>query len=213
MTELTESRHEIPSGRGGTRTSIYEEWRSYENEEFLLRPVRTEDAQELLKVYSDEKARKLFNIDNFPVPCFFDTLEQMEKELEYYQMEYNRRGFVRWSVVEKRTGQVIGTVENFLRNALDQKTGKPKDAFHNTMILRMDIRSDREKEEVLYPLLDLILENAWYDFACDRMATKALPLARERRRALEKAGFEDAKEVLIGHKGETYSDYFIRKKP
>lgn len=213
MTELKESRHEAPSGRNGTKTSIYEDWRSYENEEFLLRPVRTEDAQELLKVYSDEKARKLFNIDNFPVPCFFDTLDQMEQELEYYRRAYGSREFVRWSVVEKRTKEVIGTVENFLRNAMDQATGKPKDAFHNTMILRMDIRSDREKEEVLLPLLLLILENAWEDFACDRMATKAPPLAGERRKVLEKAGFEAAKEVLVGHKGQKYVDYFIRKRP
>lgn len=213
MTELTESRHETPSGRKGTKSSIYEDWRSYENEEILLRPVRAEDAQELLRVYSDKEARKLFNIDNFPVPCFFDTLDEMKQELEFYRRSYSRREFVRWSVVEKRTEEVIGTVENFVRSAMDQTTGKPSDAFHNTMILRMDIRSDREKEEVLRPVLHLILETAWDDFACDRMATKAPPFASERRKVLEKAGFEGAEEVLVGHKGQRYVDYFIKKRP
>lgn len=212
MAELTESRRETPSDGNKEEKSIYEDWRSYENEELLLRPVRKEDAPELLKVYSDGEARKLFNIDNFPVPCFFDTLEQMEKELEYYRMEYERRGFVRWSVVEKRTGEIIGTVENFVRNAADRTTGKPKDAFHNIMILRMDIRSDRENEEVLHPLLNLILETAWDDFACDRMATKAVPLAGERRRVLKEVGFEATDGVLVGHKGQRFVDYFIKER-
>lgn len=209
---MKESRRGIGCSQCKSRNSIYEDWRSYENQEFLLRPVKTEDAEELLKVYCDKEAQKLFNMDNFPNPCFFDTLEQMENELEYYLKEYYSREFVRWSIVDKKTGGVVGTIENFHRKAVDEMTGEPRDAFYDTGILRMDIRSDYEKEEMLLPLILLILENAYDDFECDRIATKALHIARERRKALKKAGFAEAEAVLLGLKGEIYGDYFIRKR-
>ncbi|MEY8353973.1 GNAT family N-acetyltransferase [Lachnospiraceae bacterium 54-53] len=209
---MIESQCGIAWSRHRNRKSIYEDWRSYENGEFLLRPVQTEDAGELLKVYSDQEARKLFNVDNFPSPCFFDTLEQMRAELKYYHREYENKGFVRWSVTDKKTGEVFGTVENFHRKAMDEVTGKPRDAFHDTAILRVDIRSDYEREPVLSSLILLILETAYEDFECVRIATKAPKAAAERRRALAKAGFTETEDPLIGHKGQKYGDYFIRER-
>ncbi|WP_077612416.1 GNAT family N-acetyltransferase [Clostridium sp. Marseille-P2415] len=194
------------------RNSIYEDWRSYENQEFLLRPVRVEDAEELLKVYSDKEAQKRFNIDNFSQPCFFDTMEQMRNELEYYQKAYQKREFVRWSIVDKKTGRIIGTVENFRREAIDKSTGEPRDAFHNVALLRMDIRSDYEKEPVFLSLIHLILESAYDDFECTCIATKAPQIAEERRKALVEAGFKASDTILVGHSGQNYGDYFIRKR-
>lgn len=192
--------------------SIYEDWRSYENQEFLLRPVRLIDAEELLEVYSDKEAQKRFNIDNFSHPCFFDTMEQMQNELEYYQKAYQEREFVRWSIVDKETGGIIGTVENFHREAIDQSTGEPRDAFHDVALLRLDIRSDYEKEPVFLSLIHLILESAYDDFECNCIATKAPQIAEERRRALVEAGFKASDAILVGHGGQNYGDYFIRKR-
>ena len=42
----------------------YEKCPVYENENYLLRMVRKEDKEDLLKVYSDEKAVPFFNSDN-----------------------------------------------------------------------------------------------------------------------------------------------------
>lgn len=184
--------------------SIYEDWRSYENQEFLLRPIKHADAEELLKVYSDKESQKIFNVDNFPNPCYFDTLEQMENEIKFYFHSYEGKAFVRWTIVYKKTNEIIGTIENFNRDS--------KDYFNKVGLLRMDIRSDYEKEEILYNLVRLILENAYEDFNCDTIATKAPMIAKERRKALEKSGFTASKEVIVGHQGQIYGDYFVRKR-
>ena len=42
----------------------YEKCPVYENENYMLRMVRKEDKEDLLKVYSDEKAVPFFNSDN-----------------------------------------------------------------------------------------------------------------------------------------------------
>lgn len=55
-----------------------------------------------------------------------------------------------------------------------------------------------------YPALSL--------FCCDKIATKAIPEAIERRAALEELGFYLSKEKLIGHQGEIYDSYFVLKE-
>lgn len=42
-----------------------------------------------------------------------------------------------------------------------------------------------------------------------KVATKAIPEAIERIRALEKSGFLSTKEKLIGHDGTEYLSYFV----
>lgn len=96
---------------------IYEEWRSYENDRVLLRPVRAEDAADLLKVYADSKSREMFNCDNFETPCFFGTMEQMEREICFYLDSYRQKAFVRWVVVDKAGGETVGTIELFHRKS------------------------------------------------------------------------------------------------
>lgn len=184
--------------------SIYEDWRSYENEDFLLRPVKNEDAESLLKVYSDRQAQKIFNVDNFPNPCYFDTLEQMQNEIKFYLFSYDVKAFVRWTIVYKATGEAIGTIENFHRES--------EDSSNHTGLLRMDIRSDYEKEEILYKLIKLILQNAYEDFECETIMTKAPLIAGERREALKRAGFTELGVTLKGHKGEEFGDYFVRRR-
>lgn len=49
-------------------------------------------------------------------------------------------------------------------------------------------------------------------FCCDKIATKAIPEAIERRAALEELGFYLSKEKLIGHQGEIYDSYFVLKE-
>lgn len=187
---------------------IYEEWRSYENDRVLLRPVRAEDAADLLKVYADSKSREMFNCDNFETPCFFGTMEQMEREICFYLDSYRQKAFVRWVVVDKAGGETVGTIELFHR--------KSEDSYDGAGILRMDIRSDRETEEFLGELLSLVLDHGYGDFHTDRIVTKiperAGDAARERVRALRKVDFLKAEKELVGEKGERFTGYYERRK-
>ena len=70
---------------------VYEVCPQFENERFLLRFLSANDAQDLLKVYSDKKAVPLFNCDG----CFGDfdfmSLETMQNVIAAWQGEYQKK--------------------------------------------------------------------------------------------------------------------------
>lgn len=182
--------------------NVYKSCPRFENEHFLLRYVQIDDCSDLLKVYSDKKAVPFFNSDN----CYGDdfhytTEERMKKAIEYWFFEYNRKGFVRWSIVDKSSNEVIGTIELFHR--------KSKDYFTKCGLLRLDLRSDYETANKIIDILFLILQPTFKIFHCDKIATKAIPEARERIDALKGLGFSLSDERLTGHDGTEYTDYFV----
>lgn len=183
--------------------SVYEECPKYESRNYLLRFVDAKDAADLLDVYSDEKAVPYFNSDNCGGDDFhYTTLERMQEAIAYWQWEYERQGFVRWSIVEKAAQQVVGTIELFHRLS--------EDAFNHYGILRLDLRSDREQEESIFEITQLIKQFVFDAFDCEAIATKIPPFAVERKKAMEKLGFTMSKEKLIGgHDGKAYSDYYV----
>lgn len=116
---------------------VYENCPIYENEYYMLRMTNKEDKADLLKVYSDEKSVPFFNSDNCGGDDFYYTTEKrMEQAIEFWHWEYDRQGFVRWTIVSKETNEAVGTIELFHREA--------EDYFTNCGLLRLDIRSDYE---------------------------------------------------------------------
>ena len=184
--------------------NIYEICPRFENEEYVLRYVEKEDSSDLLKVYSDLKSVELFNSDNCGGDNFYYQTEQRMKEvIGYWHWEYGRKGFVRWAVVDKSSNDAIGTIELFNRKA--------DDYFTDCGLLRLDLRSDYEKTESIINILSLIIDEIAEMFGCDKIATKAIKKADERIKALRKLGFSLSDEKLIGHNGEKFSDYYVRK--
>lgn len=184
---------------------VYAVCPTMENERFFLRPVSQTDCEDLLKVYSDEKAVPIFNSDNCHGDDFhYTTMERMRSAIDFWLFSYEKRYFVRWAVVDKARGEVIGTIELFRRTA--------DDWFADCVLLRLDLRSDYEAAQEIEQILRMILERAYGWFDCGMIATKAAPSARERILALERMGFAARDEKLIGHDGTEYGDYFARMK-
>ncbi len=181
---------------------VYADCPQFENEKYLLRMVKKEDADDLLKVYSDKKAVPFFNSDNCGGEDFYYiTEEEMGKAIDYWLWEYSRKGFVRWSIISKKTNEAIGTIELFHRNSAD--------FFTNCGLLRLDLRSDYEKSEEIVNILKLIIEPTYKLFDCDKIATKAIAIANERITALNELSFHQSNEKLIGHDGTEYESYFV----
>lgn len=180
----------------------YEKCPVYENENYLLRFIDASDAPDLLLVYSDEKAVPYFNSDNCGGDTFhYTTIKRMQEAIEYWQWEYQRQGFVRWTVIDKNTRRAIGTIELFHRRSDDH--------FNSCGLLRLDLRSDYEYEKNVSEILALIVPPAFELFDCQTVATKIPPFAHERRRAAEKSGFTRSEEPLIGgHDRKIYTDYY-----
>lgn len=181
----------------------YEKCPVYANENYLLRPVESADAPELLRVYSDEGAVPLFNSDNCHGDDFhYTTLERMKEAIAFWDFSYKQKYFVRWSVVDKSTDTAVGTLELFCRRA--------EDYFNNCGILRLDLRSDYEREEKIFEILSLIVPSAFALFECEMLATKVPPFASERKKAVERTGFSATKEPLIGGEDrKVYNDYYV----
>ena len=180
----------------------YEKCPVYENENYMLRMVRKEDKEDLLKVYSDEKAVPFFNSDNCGGDDFHYTTEsRMEQAIEYWVWEYNRQGFVRWTIISKTVNEAIGTIELFSRKA--------DDYFNNCGLLRLDLRSDYEQEENIFEILSLIIPSVFKLFKCQIIATKIPSFASERKLAILRLGFAASEEKLIGHDKKVYTDYYV----
>ena len=184
----------------------YEKCPVFENENYLLRFVKAEDAPDLLLVYSDEKAVPIFNSDNCVDNFHYICLEQMQRTIAFWQQEYEKKYYVRWTIWDKKTCHAIGTIELFNRKA--------EDYFNDCGLLRLDLRSDYEYTDIILEILSLILESASELFECVMMATKVPACAAERKKAVEKLGFILSKEELIGgHNGKTYRDYYVLSSP
>ncbi len=181
---------------------VYKDCSEYENENYILRMVKSEDTKDLLKVYSDIQAVPFFNSDNCGGDNFYYSTEsRMMQAIEYWLWEYSRRGFVRWVILSKATNEAIGTIELFHRDA--------NDYFTNCGLLRLDIRSDYETSSEIVKILQLIIPPTYRLFHCDKIATKAIPSAIERISALESMGFKHSEEKLIGHDGTNYDSYYV----
>lgn len=183
----------------------YEKCPILENENFLLRFVEADDAEDLLLVYSDEKAWPIFNSDNCIDNFRYTSLAQMHHTIGYWQMEYKKKYYVRWAIIDKNINQAIGTIELFNRRA--------EDYFDNCGLLRLDLRSDYECTDKIIEILSLILAEAFDMFECQMIATKVPAVAEQRKLAVEKLGFLFTEEKLTaGNDKKEYDNYYILTK-
>lgn len=179
--------------------NIYENCPVIESERFTLRLTQKADTADLLKVYSDEKAVPFFNGDNCHGDDFhYQTMERMEKAVEFWEYSYENQWFVRWSIVDKQTQEAIGTIEAFHRTS--------EDAYDGYGLFRLDIRSDYERKDVFADILNAFVPNVYPYFDCTKCMTKAVPEATERTAALQEYGFTKSEMPLIG--GDDHKEYF-----
>ena len=143
-------------GRKGLENmkNVYEQVPTFENEKYMLRFVKIDDAKDLLEVYSDKNALPFFNSDNCHGDNFYyDDLEQMKKAIDFWLESYKSRWFVRWCIVDKISGEVSGTIELFHRKA--------DDFFNHTGILRLDLKSEYEKSEEIRSIVTILLDSSY----------------------------------------------------
>ena len=171
------------------------------SDRFLLRPVREQDCDDLLKVYSDPLAVPLFNGDNCHGDDFhYESRERMMEAIWFWLWSQQNGWFVRWSIIDQNSDTAVGTVEMCYRVS--------QDSYNGCGILRLDLHSSYETEETIWDILELFLYPAFYWFDCSRIITKAIPAAGVRRSVLTRFGFTPCTEPLIGSDGTAYGDYY-----
>ena len=159
--------------------NIYEVCPVLESKKFIVRLFDRSDCDDLLKVYSDKNALPFFNSDKCDGDNFYyATKERMMEALEFWKSSYENGWFVRLSIIDKSASSVIGTVELCLRVSEDE--------FNNMGILRVDVRSDYEREEVLFDIIALIKPHLSAMLGCNGVLTKAPIYAVERSKRSRK---------------------------
>ena len=177
---------------------IYEKCPIYKNDLITLRQTTSEDAEELLKCYSDEKAVPFFNSDNCHGDDFhYMTIERMKQAIDFWDYSYKSRYFVRWTVILNDTHEKIGTIEMFHRVADDE--------FNHYGVLRVDLQSKFENHEYINNILEITNQNFFKAFDVESILTKAIPDATERIASLEREGYLPLNKKLM-----IYDDYFVR---
>lgn len=159
----------------------YKECKTYETSNFIIRLISIDDAESLLKCYSDVKSRPHFNSDMCAGNFNFNTIEEMKNSIIGWLGCYEREEFVRFSIVNKEKNLAVGTMEMF---------GAVGAYKVNTGVLRLDILSCYENEMYLSELFSLCSEDFFEEFDVEKIITKAVPLAKERIGALVGLGFE-----------------------
>ncbi len=174
----------------------YDECPVFETDSFLLRLVSESDSEDLLKCYSDGKAQPLFNTDRCSGDFCMYRIEDMVQCIKAWLFAYSEQEFIRFAIVDRSLSKAVGTVEMFGYVGTYKVT---------TGILRVDILSGYENARYLAELFNVCGENFFDLFGVDAIATKAMPQAVERRKALAETGF---------HEGSAYEGehYFLRTK-
>ena len=178
--------------------SVYTNCPVYTTKRFIIRGVRLGDAEDLLCCYADPKAVELFNCDNCTSDFFYKTLEEMQDCIRFWLVEYGKKRYVRFSVVDQASGKAIGTIEIFNKGDYAH--------LRNVGILRLDLASPYETEDVLDELLHMAIENFYEAFGLENIMTKAVPQALARRKALTANHFFFVERPTV----MPYSDYYIR---
>jgi hypothetical protein len=177
---------------------IYEECPAYKKNLITLRQTSIQDAKELLKCYSDEKAVPFFNCDNCNGDDFhYTTIERMKQAIDFWNFSYKNRYFVRWTVILNDTNEKIGTIEMFHRTADDE--------FNHYGVLRIDLQSKYEIQPVIDDILEIANKNFYKVFDVKEILTKAVPKASERIASLIQKGYKP-----INQKFMIYDDYYVK---
>ena len=184
---------------------VYETCPAIDSARFTLRFVNKDDVNDLLEVYSDKNALPFFNSDNCDGDNFYyPDPESMKSAIDFWIRSYETKWFVRWAIIDKTIAKVIGTIEMFHRTADDD--------FDGVGVLRLDVRSDYEKAEILHELFSLFIPAAYDLFDCTEIITKIPVYAVERAAAAQKYGFAKSDSCLIGTNDHyAYNGYWTMK--
>ena len=182
--------------------NIYDNCPILENDNYLLRIVEKQDCEDLFEVYSDKNALPFFNSDNCDGDNFYyPTKERMSEAVLFWISAFNNKWFVRMSIVDKSASKVIGTAELCYRVS--------EDAFNNMGILRIDVGSAYETEDVLFGIFSLVTPAMFNLLGCSEIITKAPIYAVERIKTIQKVGFTKSQNLLIGtNDGYAYNGYW-----
>jgi len=92
----------------------FKEFPVLETKRLILRPMKTDDAKDLFKYYSDDEATGFMNFNSI------DDEEKAKEIIENHQQRYEKKEMIPWAITLKGEERVIGTcyLEDFFMGAI-----------------------------------------------------------------------------------------------
>ncbi|MGH4123204.1 MAG: hypothetical protein ACREV6_09800 [Clostridium sp.] len=188
----------------GKRNNPFIKCPVYETDNLIFTKVKDEDAIELFKCYSDPITRSHINNDNCGGEWDTHNIDVVKKGIIGWKEEFDAKFYIRWSVTHKHTNTIIGTIEI----APVPNTTRFLDGVCRIGILRIDILSSFEDEEVFSEILKMAKDNFYTDFDIENIIIKATKDDTQRTLALENNRFEKCGNNSI----VPYNDYYLKRK-
>jgi RimJ/RimL family protein N-acetyltransferase len=189
--DLLETEDEIYRLLRYGRNDPYLKCPEFETEHFYLRQVREDDAEELFDAFYGDLSGWMFYGNDMCRSIFtgrYATLDEMKNCIRSWLTEYTNRYYIRFTVIDKQTRKVIGTIEIF-DNIYSEKKWKIE-AVKNGFVLHIDFAVPYETREYLSELLCLADNEFFRLFGFNYLLIRAVPEAEERIMALLSSGYE-----------------------
>ena len=149
----------------------FDECPVYETEHFKYKLVNDDDVEDLFICYSDPVTLSHMNNDNCNGEFRCASVDIMKDAIQRWQKDYKRRTFLRWSIKNKDSGKVIGTIEIAPLPWGKWFFGKETPIG----ILRIDLLSTFEQESTFSEIIGLMSTELARDFEVNQVIMKAPP--------------------------------------
>ena len=155
----------------------------FETEHFHLRQVKMKDAADLVECYGNPTLAVQGSAHGCivgPGGYGSKTKKEMQAFIRFWLDEYRKNMYVRWSVIDRQSGAVIGTIEGGAFDIPSQGMG---------VMLMLDLVAPYETNVFVPELLRLVIGQFYSLFGADVLVIYGMPGADVRLRALAAAGF------------------------
>jgi RimJ/RimL family protein N-acetyltransferase len=163
-----------------SKVNPFDECPIYETENFTYRLVNDNDTEDLFICYSDPVTLSHMNNDNCNGEFRCASIDIMKDAIRRWQKDYERRTFLRWSLIKKNIGKAIGTIEIAPLPWGKWFFGKETPVG----ILRIDLLSKYEQESIFTEIVGLMTTELANDFEVNQVIMKAPPNEQEKINAL-----------------------------
>lgn len=174
----------------------------YETENLLFTKIKVEDAADLFECYSDPITKSHMNNDNCGGEWNCHSIDVVKQGIRAWEQEFKDKFYIRWSITYKPTNKKIGTIEI----APVPNTMRFLDGVCQIGILRVDIISFLEKEEIFSEIFNMATNNFYLDFDINSIITKATQDDFQRVSSLDNCSYKRLENYSVIQ----YSDYYIK---
>ncbi|RDY27274.1 N-acetyltransferase [Romboutsia weinsteinii] len=84
--------------------SLFNEFKEIDLDKYMLRKIRFEDVKDIFDMYGDKEVMK------YDPKNIIASIDKADENISMVHKGFENKWFIRWGLVNKNTGEVIGTV-------------------------------------------------------------------------------------------------------